>query len=122
MRKIETKNSVNLIDAIIIGLMQGIAVLPGVSRSGSTISAALFRKIEGVKAVEYSFMLAIPAIIGAAVLEIHHGIPKSLTFSEILPGFLSSFISSLFALYLLVWFIKKLNFISFSFQSARRRN
>ncbi len=114
LRKTFSKTTISLKDAIIIGLMQGIAVLPGISRSGSTISAALFRKIDGVKAVEYSFMLAIPAIVGAAILEIHHGVPQTLTFMEILPGFISSFISSLLALYLLVWLIKKLNFIPFS--------
>ncbi len=57
-----------LADALIIGLVQGIAVLPGVSRSGSTIAAALFLGITRDAAARFSFLLAIPSILGAGVL------------------------------------------------------
>jgi undecaprenyl-diphosphatase len=59
----------NRSDAFFIGLFQALAILPGVSRSGSTISAGLWRKLRPEKALEFSFLLAIPAIIGALVLE-----------------------------------------------------
>ncbi len=55
-------------DALTIGLVQGIAVLPGISRSGSTICAALFLGIDRELAGRYSFLLSIPAILGALVL------------------------------------------------------
>ena len=56
-------------DAIIMGIAQGIAVAPGISRSGWTISAGLARGLEKEKAADFSFMLSIPALIGATLLE-----------------------------------------------------
>jgi undecaprenyl-diphosphatase len=55
-------------DALTIGLVQGMAILPGISRSGSTICAALFLGIDRELAGRYSFLLSIPAIIGALAL------------------------------------------------------
>ena len=94
-------------DALFIGFFQGIAVLPGVSRSGSTITGALFRKIPAKDAVEFSFMLAIPAIAGALLLELVKG---GFAFIDPVPslvGFVFSFVSSLAALKLLVFMMKK---------------
>ncbi len=56
-------------DALLIGTMQGVAILPGISRSGSTISAGIFRRMKREQAARYSFLLFIPAILGAVVLE-----------------------------------------------------
>lgn len=55
-------------DALIIGLIQGVAIIPGISRSGSTISTALFLGVDRKVAGRYSFLLSIPAIVGALVL------------------------------------------------------
>lgn len=55
-------------DALIIGLVQGLAIIPGISRSGSTIATALFLGIDREVAGRYSFLLSIPAILGALVL------------------------------------------------------
>jgi undecaprenyl-diphosphatase len=60
----------NWVDALFIGLFQAAAILPGVSRSGSTISSAIFRKIDGQTAFKFSFFLAIPAVLGAVVLQL----------------------------------------------------
>lgn len=57
-------------DAFFIGLLQALAILPGVSRSGSTLVAGLWRKLDQETAFHFSFYLAIPAIIGATVLQI----------------------------------------------------
>ncbi|WP_319521818.1 undecaprenyl-diphosphate phosphatase [uncultured Desulfosarcina sp.] len=67
-------------DAIVIGIVQGLAILPGISRSGSTIAAALFLGVNRTVAGRYSFLLSIPAIVGALVLsldtpELHTQIP-----------------------------------------------
>jgi undecaprenyl-diphosphatase len=56
---------VNYIDALLIGTAQGIALIPGVSRSGATISTGLLRRVKKEKALQYSFLLFIPAVIGA---------------------------------------------------------
>jgi undecaprenyl-diphosphatase len=55
-------------DALIVGLMQAIAILPGISRSGATISGALFRGLDRDFAARFSFLLSIPAILGAVLL------------------------------------------------------
>ena len=57
-------------DAIFIGFMQGIAIIPGISRSGSTIAAGLFAGMSRDAAARFSFILSIPAILGATVLHI----------------------------------------------------
>jgi undecaprenyl-diphosphatase len=64
------KEAMNWLDALIIGLLQGVAIIPGVSRSGSTLSGALFRKLNRDFAARFSFLLSIPAILGALVLQI----------------------------------------------------
>lgn len=94
-------------DSVFIGFFQGIAVLPGVSRSGSTIAAALFMKIPAEKAVEYSFILSIPAILGALVLEMVKGSLVSIDFSIAFVGFIASFAASLVSLKFLVLLIRK---------------
>lgn len=58
----------DLTDAVLVGALQGIAVLPGVSRSGVTASALLFRSHDGPSAFRLSFLLSIPAALGAGVL------------------------------------------------------
>jgi undecaprenyl-diphosphatase len=72
MRKGETRgqDKMNALDAVIIGVMQAIAIIPGVSRSGFTLSGALSRKLDRNFAARFSFLLSIPAILGALVLQI----------------------------------------------------
>ncbi len=64
-----SKKSISFIDALIVGLAQGIAIIPGISRSGSTISVACFRGVSRGLAARFSFLLSIPAIIGATALK-----------------------------------------------------
>lgn len=63
-------------DSATIGFFQGIALLPGVSRSGSTISAGLFCGLTREAAVSYSFILGIPAILGGCLIEVKDGIAQ----------------------------------------------
>jgi len=56
--------------ALIIGIAQAVAILPGISRSGSTIAAGLYLGVSRAEVAEYSFLLSVPAIMGAAILEI----------------------------------------------------
>lgn len=58
------------LDAAFVGLMQGAAILPAISRSGLTISGALFRKLDREFAARFSFLLSIPAILGATVFQL----------------------------------------------------
>lgn len=63
-------------DAVRIGFFQAVALLPGVSRSGSTISAGIFSGLKREEAVSYSFILGIPAILGGGVVELKEGIEQ----------------------------------------------
>lgn len=64
-----SNKKMNLTDSILIGAAQAIAIIPGISRSGATISTALLRKIDKKTAFKYSFLLSVPAIAGATLLE-----------------------------------------------------
>ena len=63
------ESSLNLKDAVIIGLVQCVALIPGVSRSGATISAGLLRDLDRVAATRLAFFLAIPALVAAGAYE-----------------------------------------------------
>jgi undecaprenyl-diphosphatase len=64
------RERLNWHDALLVGLAQALAMLPGVSRSGLTISAAIFARVERSKAAEFSFLLSLPAILGASLVEL----------------------------------------------------
>src|SRR2546426_964390 len=55
------------LDALVVGLAQALALVPGVSRSGATISVALMRDFERASAARFSFLMSLPALIGASV-------------------------------------------------------
>jgi len=67
---VRTQDEMNLKDALFIGIFQAVAIIPGISRSGATISAALSRRLDRDFAVRFSFLLSIPAILGALVLHL----------------------------------------------------
>ncbi len=102
---------------ILAGLFQGIAILPGVSRSGSTIAILLLLNIKREEAAYYSFFLAIPAILGAMVFELMEMESKSYLLSHgflILASFLISAVFSYLFLKLLTLVIQKGKFWAFS--------
>jgi len=63
------EKDMNLTDSILIGLAQAVALLPGISRSGATITAGIFRKLNRTAAARFSFLLSLPAVCGAVILE-----------------------------------------------------
>ncbi len=93
-------------DALTIGTFQGIALLPGVSRSGSTISAALISGLKREDAVEYSFILGIPVILAGALSEVLDMSSQTAANIEILPlivGMIVAAVSGYFAIKLINW-------------------
>lgn len=94
------RDVLNAKDALSFGLVQGLAIIPGISRSGATISALLFRGLKKEKAFSLSFVAAIPAILGAFFLEA--GEVKSCLFLEF-TNFFAGFIASLFSGLLALW-------------------
>lgn len=71
-------------NAFIIGIVQGVATLPGISRSGSTITACLLSGFNRSFAVKYSFLMSIPAILGAMILELKDFAPIAFSAGEII--------------------------------------
>jgi undecaprenyl-diphosphatase len=104
--KKETKslNFVSGIDALVIGAFQSFAIFPGISRSGSTVVAGLARKLKREDAFKFSFYLAIPAIIGAQLLQTENIL--KIKNQNILPYFLG-FIAALFTGILSLKILKK---------------
>ncbi|MCR5614315.1 undecaprenyl-diphosphate phosphatase [Treponema sp.] len=95
--------------SIAVGIMQGLGTLPGVSRSGSTIAGSLFTGVKRNLAGEYSFIVSIPAILGAFILELKDldTMTSSISPLTLLAGCLAAFITGYFALAVLMKIIKK---------------
>lgn len=111
-----TERDMNITDAIIIGLAQTVALMPGISRSGSTIAFGIFRKIKGEAAARFSFLLSIPAILGATVLEMKY--IESVSLGEMIvyaAGMTSAAITGFLALRLLFFIINKRELRFFSY-------
>ncbi len=107
---------VSLKTALIIGFAQACAILPGISRSGSTISAGLWSKVDPAKAAEFSFLLSIPAIAGATVLKFNELLMQnSMLVGPYLLAAILSFVSSLAAIHWLLSVIKKGKFKLFGY-------
>ncbi|MGA1847033.1 undecaprenyl-diphosphate phosphatase [Deferribacter abyssi] len=96
--------------SFIIGIVQGFAVIPGISRSGSTIATAIFLGVKRDEAAEFSFLVSVPAILGATLLQIKNVDVVSLSnLNAYLFGMTAAFISGLVALSLVINFVKKAN-------------
>ena len=94
------REDLSLSDALLVGLGQAVALLPGISRSGTTITVALILGINKERAFKFSFLLSIPAILGASLLEVIESGSFTIGCGEIL-GFLTAFFFGLLALLIL---------------------
>jgi undecaprenyl-diphosphatase len=91
---------VGILSAIFIGVGQMFAILPGISRSGMTISAGIFSGVEPDRAFRFSFLLSIPAVLGANIFELKN-ISNINNIPQLLVGMVCSFIAGLVALRIL---------------------
>ncbi|MGH7476148.1 MAG: undecaprenyl-diphosphate phosphatase [Longimicrobiales bacterium] len=103
--------------ALGIGAAQAFAILPGISRSGSTITAGLWARMNGAAAAEFSFLMSIPAIAGAVVLQLPEtsGSVALLGLGALIAGFLAALISGIAAIIALVWLLRRQEFYKFAF-------
>ncbi len=103
-------------DVIWIGAFQALAIFPGISRSGSTISGGLFKGLERETAARFSFLLSIPIILGAGILKIGDISTMS---PSVLPGMIGGFIaaalSGYFAIYIVMQVIKSGKLVGFAY-------
>jgi undecaprenyl-diphosphatase len=108
--KPRTKNNISFIDSFIIGIAQAIAVLPGLSRSGSTIATGLILGNKKENIAQFSFLMVLIPIIGEALLDLCKGEfsgSASISSTALIVGFLSAFISGLFACTLMINIVKR---------------
>jgi undecaprenyl-diphosphatase len=91
-RQDRSEKRMNLTDAVVIGLVQCFALIPGVSRSGATISAGLFRGLDRVAATRISFFLSIPALLAAGLFELKDAVGGDVGVGETIVGTVVSFV------------------------------
>lgn len=110
----DTLESLTIKDSFVIGLFQCLAMVPGMSRSGSTISGGLFRNLSPRLAAEFSFFLAIPVMIGAFVFELNELVIEStIEVVALVVGFVVSFIVAYFVVKIFVEFLSKHSYVGF---------
>jgi len=112
-----TNQNVNFFHALIIGISQAIAILPGVSRSGATISTSVLLGIDREKAARFSFLIVVPLILGKMGKDIISGdiLIENTTLMPLLTGFTAAFITGLFACKWMIRLVKKSKLKYFSF-------
>ena len=91
-RRRRPESDIGLRDALAIGLVQCAALVPGVSRSGATISAGLYRGLDRVAATRFSFLLGIPALLAAGLFELPDAMKSNVGGGPILVGVVVSFV------------------------------
>jgi len=118
-KNIKDKEELSYRNSILIGIAQGIATIPGISRSGFTISTGLLRKVQREKVFRYSFLLSIPAVLGAmaaTIVKEHENLTMgSLDGSLVVLGATISFVVGYIALQLLQKIFMKQKFHLFAY-------
>lgn len=109
LKKLTIKNS------LIVGIAQAFAIAPGISRSGATISAGLFLGFERELAARYSFLLSIPAILGAALVQAKDITSLDMSTAALVAGFLAAAISGYLAIKFMLKLIKERSLLIFAY-------
>jgi undecaprenyl-diphosphatase len=102
-------------NALVIGVAQGIAIAPGISRSGATIAAGLFSGLNRELAAKFSFLLSIPAILGAALVQTKDITSVDMSAAVMIAGFISAAIFGYLAIKLLLKIIKERTLMIFAY-------
>lgn len=111
-----TTKDINAFSALIIGLLQAVAILPGISRSGATIATAVLLGIDKEKAARFSFLMVVPLIVGSmakSVLDANETLLDTSIFPLVI-GFIVAFITGLFACKWMIAIVKKAQLKYFS--------
>ena len=111
---------IRLLDALLIGCAQAVAVFPGISRSGSTITATMARGINRENAAKFSFLMSVPAAIGAMVFRISRiladpALIEGLNFANLAAGFITAAVSGYLAINFMLAIVKKAKLKYFAF-------
>ena len=114
----KTEKSMRVRDALIVGVCQAVAVIPGLSRSGTTITAGLSVGLNREYAVKYSFLLSVPAILGANLISLIHAFKEGVKLSALpayLVGMIVAGVVGYFAIELLRRIVRKKRFGGFAY-------
>ena len=117
----KNENSMTVWDALIIGLCQCVATIPGLSRSGTTITAGIATGLRREFAVKFSFLMSIPAILGSVVLQVKDlatGQAVALPVVPVILGTAVAALSSLFAIKFMLYIVKRTNLRWFALYTA----
>lgn len=113
----KTDKAVSMPNAITIGIAQAIAILPGISRSGATISTAVLLGIDREKAARFSFLMVVPLILGKVAKDMLSGdiASSQIESASLIVGFLAAFLAGLVACKWMIALVKKSQLKYFSF-------
>lgn len=114
-RKLE---EAGILRSVVVGFCQAVAILPGISRSGSTIAGGLFCGFEGVEAARFSFLMAMPVIAGAGLVEglkISGGSYPAEIFAPVAAGMIVSILVALVSIRILFWVVKQVKLDIFGY-------
>ena len=101
----KTERSATLVDVLVVGVGQAIATMPGISRSGMTITTGCFMGFERKFAVRFSFLLSIPAVLGANILSLKDAIEAGIVWAEV-PMYLVGVVTAAVVGYLCIRLLK----------------
>lgn len=110
--------SMTVLDAVIIGICQSIATIPGLSRSGTTITAGIATGLRRDFAVKFSFLMSIPAVLGANILSIADAVKAGINWAQVpvyLVGMAVAMVTGVAAIYLLKYISRKGKFGGFAY-------
>ena len=116
----DTTKNVTFVNAVVVGISQAIAILPGISRSGATISTAVLLGIDRTKAAKFSFLMVVPLIIGKVIKDLYSG-NISVASTDTAPmviGFFAAFIAGLVACKWMIALVKKSKLTYFAIYCA----
>ncbi len=116
-RNFNNKSNITFKNSILIGIIQAIAILPGISRSGSTISCSVLLGVKRIKAAEFSFLMVLPLIFGSilkSLFEIEN-YTSNVKITPLITGFISAFITGIFACRWMIILVRKSKLKYFGF-------
>ncbi len=116
-RRIRNIDQLKVGDSLLIGAAQAVAIFPGISRSGSTISTGLFLGLTREAAARYSFLLSIPIIAGAALFKLRHGFSggNGEDAATLTAGFIVAAVSGFLAIKFLLGFVRRHDLRGFAY-------
>ena len=104
-----TEKNVGYVDAFLVGLAQAVAILPGISRSGATISTTVLLGVDRTRAARFSFLMVVPLILGAMAKDTLDGAfsEPNVEVAELLVGFVAAFLTGYFACTWMIQLVKR---------------